>query len=195
MRPLHAYPNLNIFKSLQTHFTNEVIKTEFRETPQEQSCFVLSDSKDCFEVKARFGLVLQNKLIPCRNLCRFLTACSSASLPRDIWVQFNISSCLVYFSWDFMLIALCVLTFSEVFSYNVACTTKCKNFYEVWPLFLESILLFIWTKVKLGLVLGHPLEVLSCIAQLTHEYCESNKSANCILYDCDASSCISICFH
>lgn len=60
-------------------------------------------------------------------------------------------------------------------------------FYEVWPLFLESILLFIWTKVKLGLVLGHILEVLNCIAQSMHEYCESNKSANCILYDCDVS--------
>lgn len=64
--------------------------------------------------------------------------------------------------------------------------TKCNHFYEVWPLFLESILLFIWTKMKLALVLGHTLEVLNCIAQLPHEYCKSNKSANCVLYDYDA---------
>ena len=39
---------------------------------------------------------------------------------------------------------------------------KCDNFYEVWLLFLKTIVLFIWTKMKLPVVLGHILEVLNC---------------------------------
>jgi len=48
------------------------------------------------------------------------------------------------------------------FFLNVAPREKCDNFYEVWLLFLKTIVLFIWTKMKLAVVLGHILEVLKC---------------------------------